>query len=161
MWLHNLYAVRTKVHIKWCRDKLNHWLGYTERSCLLFRNALIPFTQYRFIPGRCTSTTLYNHSLTCGHWAAPLEQMGLWALLKGITSVLRREWQVLLFHLHSQVPNPAGPGGKTDDPLSYYDGNPGKHYLTLPLRSKPKGNLNILFILEVRNGSRIREQLYI
>lgn len=57
---------------------------FTERLLLFCQIPLITFT-------------VTHHSLICGHWAAPVEQLGLRALLKGTTVMLTRERQVLLF----------------------------------------------------------------
>lgn len=80
---------------EWCRVlnpqifKSHLWIFliyFTERLVYFYFCYIAPIT-----------FAVAHHSLICGHWAAPMEQLGLRAPLKGTTVVLTRERQVLLF----------------------------------------------------------------
>lgn len=64
--------------------------SFTERKPLFCRNVLITFAQLHIHTWKLPSTTIV---WTAGLWAAPLERLGLRALLKGISVLVMREGQ--------------------------------------------------------------------
>ena len=106
-----LISGRQLVRVEWVvvvKFKQNLYLfrgRFTESNALFFRNALITFTQLHIHTWKLPSTTTV---WSAGHWAAPLERLGLSALLKGTSVVVMREGQALLFTFPTQI-YPAGP----------------------------------------------------
>ena len=69
--------------------------GVHRELALFFGKALITSTQLHIHTWKLpNATTVWS----AGHWAAPLERLGLGALLKGTSVVVMREGYELLFH---------------------------------------------------------------